>query len=189
MLHPLHKVIGDTILEAELPGCMVLRDSACGGDQHLPLFCSEFKSNANQYCNADLLILGSDASDPEHEKVKVIVEIEEANVKPVQVFGKFFTCALSPYFIHERKHDAPIPMADSVLFVQILDTSKLKKDKTDKVNQWRNIERSIQGVIPIKGSRFDHYRLFCGESRDFAANGAASGPLVECVRAFLMNVM
>lgn len=185
MLHPLHQAIGDMILDAELSGYAVLRDPACGGDRHLPLFCSEIKSRGNEYCNVDLLILESD--DPEHEKVKVIVEIEEANVKPLQVFGKFFSCALSQYFIHERKHNPPIPMADSVLFVQILDTSKLSKDKTAKENQWRNIERSMQAVIPIKGSNFDHYRLFFGDSHDFGANGAAKGTLVDYLRSFLMN--
>jgi hypothetical protein len=119
--------------------------------------------------------------------VKIVVEIEEANVKPVHIFGKFFTCALSRYFIHERKNNAPIPMADSVLFVQILDTSKLKQNGTAKINQWRNIERSIQVVIPIKASRFDHYKLFFGDSRAFVANGVEKGPLVECVREFIMR--
>lgn len=185
MLHPLHQLIGGMILDAGLSGYKVLRDPACGGDQHLPLFCSEIKSRGNEYCNVDLLILESD--DPGHERVKVIVEIEEANVKPLQVFGKFFSCAVSQYFIHERKHNAAIPMADSVLFAQILDTSKLTKDKTAKEDQWRNIQRSIQGVIPIKGSRFDHYRLFFGDSRDFAANGAAKGSLMDCLRSFLIS--
>ena len=77
----LHKVIGDTILDARLCGCTVLRDPACGGGQHLPLFCSEIKSNGNEYCNVDLRILGTDVSHPEHEKVKVVVEIEEAQFK------------------------------------------------------------------------------------------------------------
>ncbi|MGA8905207.1 MAG: hypothetical protein WB661_09395 [Candidatus Bathyarchaeia archaeon] len=120
-------------------------------------------------------------------QVKVVVEIEEANIKPVQIFGKFFSSALSLYFIHERKNNAPIPMADSVLFVQILNTSKLKRDRTSKANQWENIERSIQGVIPIKGSKFDQYRLLFGDSRDFAANGTAKGLLIDCLQSFLMN--
>ena len=184
MYHPLHELVGEAVAGAELVGYTVLRDTACGGDQHLPLFCSELKSFATQFCNVDLVILGPSPPGDGYDKVKVVLEIEEANVKPVQVFGKFFSCALSSYFIHEIANNAPVPMADSVLFVQILDTSKLKKDRTAKMEQWRNIERTIQGVIPIKGSPFDHYKLFFGDNRDFAVNGAARETLVEGLRSF-----
>jgi len=187
-MHPLHKVIGDAIVEADLPGCTVVRDPACGGDHNIPLFCSESKSKHTEYCDVDLLILRSDTTlATEHEKVRVIVEIEEANITPVQICGKFFACALSPYFIHEGKKSEPIPMADSVLFVQILDTSKLKADRSAKMGQGENIERSIQKAIPIKHSGIDQYKLLYGDSNDFTTNGARREQLLDCIRTFLVS--
>lgn len=58
-------------------------------------------------------------------------------------------------------------MGDSVLFIQILDTSKLKIDKTSKTRQWDKIEESIQNIIPVKGSKIDRYKLFYGNDSDF----------------------
>jgi hypothetical protein len=58
----------------------------------------------------------------------MIVEIEESNVKPSQLWRKFLTSVLSKYtFIHEAKK--PVEMADSIRFSQIVDTSKLVKIK------------------------------------------------------------
>lgn len=35
MSHPLHRVVGDTICEADLLGYTVLRDAACGISRHV----------------------------------------------------------------------------------------------------------------------------------------------------------
>ena len=113
--HPLHKYIGN-LVDSEISGLRdveVIKDDACGGTQHIPLFCNDIKSNATKYCNVDLLIL-------KNKKVKVIVEIEEANIKPTQICGKFLTSALSAFYIHESENNEPIGMDDSVLFVQFL---------------------------------------------------------------------
>jgi len=50
-------------------------------------------------------------------------------------------------------------MGDSVSFVQILNTSELKEDKTAKFNQWENIEDSIKSIVPIKNSKINDYKL------------------------------
>jgi len=71
---------------------VLLRDKACGGNQHIPLFCTSEKSRETEYCNVDMMILKND-------KIKVIVEIEESNVKPTQICGKLLTSALSRFFI------------------------------------------------------------------------------------------
>jgi len=174
----LHRTIGEAVAEAILPPFEVLRDPACGGDQRIPLFSFHEKSRKTEYCNVDLLVLSPDG-------IRVIVEIEEANVTPIQVCGKFFASALSRCFIHQRRRNTCIGMSGSVLFIQILDTSKLKKEKTSKIQQWRNIERSIKDVIPIKGSRVSHYRLMYGNTGDFAAGQAKKKELVDCFQAFL----
>lgn len=89
MGHPLHKAIGKIIDEKSLPGCKILKDPACGGKQKFPLFSSKRKSRETEYCDVDILILKSN-------KIRVIIEIEEANVKPTQICGKLLTSALPP---------------------------------------------------------------------------------------------
>jgi len=150
MNHPLHQRIGELV--GGFPDCQVVRDPACGGAQHIPLFSSASKSRRTQYCNVDLLIL-------QRNLVRVTIEIEETNIKPTQVCGKFFTAALSSYFSHEAQGDTPIGMSNSVAFIQIVDASKLK-ERTAKLQQFENLEKSIQGTLPLRGSKIDQYRLF-----------------------------
>ena len=176
--YSLHRTIGEAVVEAVFPPFEVLRDPACGGDQRIPLFSSYEKSRRTEYCNVDLLVLSADA-------IKIIVEIEETSITPIQVCGKFFATALSRCFIHERKKNTRIGMSGSVLFIQVLDTSRLNKEKTSKIQQWCNIERSIQDVIPIKGSRVDHYRLVHGDTHDFAPGQAERKELIDCIGVFL----
>jgi len=159
--HPLHKIIGDIIQEGELPNCAVIKDPACGGKQNIPLFCIDTKSNKTEYCNVDLLIL-------KDNRIRVIIEIEEADVTPTQTFGKFLTSALSSHFIHRIQNDVPIGMGNSVSFIQILDTSKLKEDKTAKFGQWKHIEESIRNILPVRDSKISDYRIFFGSTNDFA---------------------
>jgi len=126
--HPFHKVIGDLISGINLPKekYCVLQDSACGGEHTLPLFCSEERSYTTRYACVDLMIL-------KEQKVKVIIEIEESNVKPVHIFGKFLASAMSEYYIYGKEKYG---MDESVLFLQILDFSK-QKMKSRKIAQWK----------------------------------------------------
>jgi len=177
MEHPLHKAIGDIFTTDLLPGYDILKDLACAYDgQNIPLFCSEKKSNQTEYCNVDLLIVKSN-------KIKVIIEIEEANIKPTQICGKFLTSALSSCYIGKYNDNKPVNMDDIVLFIQILDTSKLK-DETDKLEQTRNIEESIKKIIPIADSKIKEYRLFYGKVSEFNAKKKPE-KLINYTRKFL----
>ena len=160
MEHPLHNTVGQMIASKEFPDCRVVRDTACGGQQNIPLFCSQEKSNEAEYCDVDILIL-------KDNKMRVIIEIEETDISPTQVCGKFLTSALSSYFIHESENDTPIGMSDSVLFIQILNSSQLKEGTT-KPKQWKNLEESIMNTLPIKGSKIREYRLIYGSVSDFS---------------------
>ncbi|UZE92472.1 MAG: hypothetical protein IB616_01280 [Methanosarcinales archaeon] len=160
MPHPLHKIIGDFINDSTLPSCKIIKDTACGGNQHIPLFCSKDKSNQTKYCEVDLLIL-------KDNKIRVIIEIEEADVKPRQICGKFLASALSAYFIHYKHGKQGFEMDESVSFIQILDTSKLKNDEPAKIEQWKNIEKSIKNIMPIKGSKIKEYKLFFCDASGF----------------------
>jgi hypothetical protein len=174
--HPLHIAVGTRIAEADLSDCAVVRDPACGGSQNIPLFCDSKKSNSTEYCDVDIIIL-------KDKRARVIIEIEEANVTPVQVCGKFLASALSSYFIHQKW--GSLEMGDSVLFIQTLDASKLRLDRTSKMVQWNRVEQSIRGIIPIKGSRICDYRLFQGTIEDFTANSERSKALVGKIQSFL----
>lgn len=180
MEHPLHKAIGDIFAADPLPGYEFLKDPACAYDgQNIPLFCSEKKSNQTEYCNVDLLIVKSN-------KIKVIIEIEEANIKPTQICGKFLTSALSSCYIGQYNDSKPVSMDESVLFIQILDSSKLTEG-THKPKQWTNIEESITQIIPVKNSRIKKYRLFYGKVSEFSVNGAKRKKLIGCIRGFLSS--
>jgi len=157
--HPLHVAVAELFEDALPSGCVLIRDQDCGGAQRIPLFSSETKSRSTEYCKVDLLVL-------RNGRIKMIVEIEESGLEPMQVCGKFLTSALTHYYIHELGDDEPIGMDDDVSFVQIMDSSKLK-DKTSKIKQWRNIEESINKILPVKGSKIIKYRIFHGDASHF----------------------
>ncbi len=175
MEHLLHKAIGDMFTGDLIPGYEILKDPACAYDgQNIPLFCSEKKSDQTEYCNVDLLIVKSN-------KIKVIIEIEEANIKPTQICGKFLTSALSSFYIHENKVRNTFKMDEKVLFIQILDTSKLKEG-TNKIEQWRNIEKSINQIIPVRDSKIRKYSISYGEAKEFGVNGTKRKELIKCIQ-------
>jgi len=156
-VHPLHKEIADK-LESIFPPNSLVKDEACGGNQRIPLFYDKEKSRETEYCNVDLLVL-------KENKIKAIIEIEESNVKPTQICGKFLTSALARYYIHENKENEPVEMYNCVAFIQIVDTSKLKKNSA-KPKQWKALERSIQGILPLSNSRITSYMLITKDELD-----------------------
>ena len=169
MPHPLHEVISDLVSEATPTHCTLVKDPACRGDQCIPLFCSDNRSLATEFCNVDLLVLRSN-------RIRLIVEIEESNVKPTQIAGKFLTSALASHFIHDRHGVTAIPKDLRVAFFQFVDTAGLPVGSL-KRDQWRNIEQSIQSILPLGG--IGEYRLFCGDAADFL--GAARGNVTEAI--------
>ena len=151
-LHELHVSIGELIEDSLGERAKIVRDQACGGNQQIPLFCSDDKSRSTEYCNVDLLVI-------QDGKIRVIVEIEESDVNPTQICGKFLTSALARYYIHETEDNVPIGMHDSVSFIQVVDTSNLKS-LSAKPYQWKNLESSIENILPIKDSNIKEYSLF-----------------------------
>ena len=164
MKHPLHEKIGSLIGAGfqNYPDLKIVKDPACCRDnepdlQQIPLFRTDRKSRHTRYCCVDMLIL-------QKGKIRGIIEIEEADIKPTQVCGKFLTSALSNFYIHE-KDGGIVGMADSVFFLQVLDSKTLKVGSV-KREQFMNLEEDIQKIVPLKGSRINCYRLFTGTSDD-----------------------
>lgn len=154
--------------------CLLIRDRACGGNQHIPLFFSEDKSRGTEYCDVDLLVL-------KNGKIRIIVEIEETNIRPTQICGKLLTAALARYYIHETMNYKLVGMHDSVTFIQILNSSKLKAQKTSKFTQGKNLEHSINNILPVKESKITDYRLFYG-NRSYFMNREKCSDLVVCIQ-------
>ncbi|MBI5500485.1 MAG: hypothetical protein HY907_09590 [Deltaproteobacteria bacterium] len=187
MEHHLHRVVGDALLEIaeESAGMEVLLDPACGapntGCHNLPLFLSSKKSNATEVCNVDAVVFVDGA-------VKVVVEIEEADVGPTQICGKLLTTALAEGLIHETCGKELVPLADDAVFVQVLDTAGLNRTRSAKVGdsgQWRNLEAAITDILPLKGKKVTTYKLLYGGVLDFQHGGEGRKKLDQVLRAAL----
>jgi len=173
--HPFHKIIGDIFDKKNFPfkGIKILRDSACGGDHTLPLFCYDVRSYATRYACVDLMII-------KEGKIKVIMEIEESNVKPLHLFGKYLASAMAEYYIYGEEK---VEMDKSVVFIQILDTSK-QKSKSVRNEQWENVKKSIRSIIPVNVSSIKKYKIFHGNQSDFVS-GNKKDELIEFVTSAL----
>ena len=77
-------------------------------------------------------------------------------------------------------------MADRVLFLQILDTKKLKKSSS-KPAQWQFIEDSINAVLPLKGSTIMDYKILPGTVEDFGDAQDRTAQLVAAIRSALTD--
>ncbi|MFQ6002561.1 MAG: hypothetical protein ACE5KJ_02315 [Candidatus Zixiibacteriota bacterium] len=117
-----------------------------GSKTKSPFICFGKKSRTTEICDVDILIL-------KNGKIRAIFEIEESDVTPNQICGKFLTSTLASLYIN-RNHKPH----DSILFIQILNTYGLQRE-SKKIKQWKAIEEAIQGVIPIKGSKIDKYKI------------------------------
>lgn len=118
--HPLHLAVAKAIAQRLPSQFKLLRDPVCGGEQHLPLFVGREKSRATRMCCVDLLILASG-------QVRGIVEIEESGFHPTKPCGKFLQAALAECFLHDTQGESPLPYAENVFFLQVLDGSKSLK--------------------------------------------------------------
>jgi hypothetical protein len=144
MGHPLHLAVADEIYRRLDSRFELVRDTACGGNHHIPLFVGREKARDTRMCCVDLPVLQSGT-------VRAIIEIEESGFLPTKICGKFLQAALATHFIHDSRTESAIPYADEVLFVQVLDGSKCLKQGTRKDSQAELIERHIREMLPIRG--------------------------------------
>ena len=158
--HPLHETIGNIFRKTKWLKSNEYKtvfEEATGEKQRIPLFTSENKSRITWMCNPDLLVI-------KNGKVKIIVEIEESNLGPTQVCGKFLTSALCTHYFHHSEEDG-IEM-ENPLFIQIMGTKKLSEN-TSKYYQWTNIQEKIQGLLPNNNIPIQKYALLYGTSEEF----------------------
>jgi hypothetical protein len=126
--HPLHKAVGNLLKEfADKHKLETRLDPACGinksGKQHIPLFLGA-KSSSTRLCCVDAMLL-------KNGEVAAVIEIEESNIKPTQICGKYMTTALSKKYIHKNES---LDMKD-ISFIQILDIgSPRKREQAENIN-------------------------------------------------------
>ncbi|GBU25357.1 hypothetical protein R83H12_02000 [Fibrobacteria bacterium R8-3-H12] len=136
--HPLHKAVGDILEEFAKNNNLETRlDRACGGTKNVPLF-SGAKANATRLCCVDAMLL-------KNKEITVVIEIEESNIKPTQICGKYLTTALSTEYNYKDNEHIDIKK-NSVCFIQILDTSSLKPN-SKKDMQFQNIKSRIKNNL------------------------------------------
>jgi hypothetical protein len=131
MQHELHSTIAQIFEKHKPNNYKIIRDPACEGKQQIHLFCSKGKSRGTLFCDVDLLILKSD-------KARIIVEIEESNIKPTQICGKYLTSALSNSYATMSQKE-PIKLEKLLLFLQIVNAknNQLKQQKKCKWKTWK----------------------------------------------------
>jgi hypothetical protein len=153
-----------------------LKDHAC--DKHgklIPLYPNASETRI-RFCDVDMLIEVGGTG-------RVIIEIEESNVKPINILGKFFASAFSSYY-RSTKGDLK-PLANRVLFIQVLDSSKLKEE-SGKRDQWDSIADLI--CTNLRSAFLDRkweYKLFIGRHPDVAPKTRERNELVPTIKAFL----
>jgi hypothetical protein len=160
--HPLHKKVAEYLyenLDCENVYCRLIKAPECGGANNIPLFTDyDIKSNATEYCNVDLMIVRND-------KIHVIIEIEESDITPTRICGKFLTSVLSNYYSNNIKKEPPIEKNENILFIQILDDEEAKKENSNKIPQGGNLEKSIRSILPI--GNITNYNLFYCSKENF----------------------
>lgn len=158
--HDLHKLVGRIVKEKF--GEKAKLDFTCNDSeeakQQLPLFYSdnsEDNSRSTQLCKVDMLIV-SDG------KVKVVIEIEESGMIPTKICGKFLTTGLAKSYSKEEV----LPLANPLLFIQVLKIRTDMPQKSSIPDQWFNIAKALRTISKVD-DRGLYYVLIFGELEGF----------------------
>ena len=188
--HPLHIATKRILKEVstEFDSIEFLFDTACDSpntqerSHQLPLFVDRDKNNVTKYCQVDSLALRASGG---RKEVAVIVEIEESGISQIKILGKVLASAVCQFYIHDTEGGIPIPIAKGASFIQIL---RERGDGQKKRQKWKDIERRIDGMLPIGGSRIHHYRLLHGTLNDFRLGGRCETDLKRVVEDHLQVI-
>ena len=91
-------------------------------------------------CNVDMLITVND-------EVRIVIEIDESSIRPTQIFGKFLQAAVSDSFIRGGRNGTRYPIGPRLLFLQVLDGSRLHPEKSKKPQQAEVIAARISDFV------------------------------------------
>ena len=182
--HPLHTITGDIarVLERKFAKSYeFLYDKACMKDDEpsaahqLPLFIGNKRTSPEKYCQVDVLIL---RKLPKGKKeIAVIIEIEETGISQIKILGKFLASALCKNYLY-KSEEYPVPLSNSVLFVQVIRERNESKYKRQK---WDDIDSRTRAILPIKDSGIIDYRLIHGSLEGFKSSGKLSAELSKAI--------
>jgi len=155
-MHPLHKLIAQILVGTEMDSGEPLLGKDCGGDQYIQLFCNDRVARASRFCSIDAAVWKND-------ELKIIIEIEESDIRPIALCGKAFASALVSHFIHKG---VSYPIASRATFIQIIDASKLSS-RSSKLDQCRYLLESIRNTLSTIGGSLRGYEIFHGDIAEF----------------------
>ena len=117
-------------------------------------------------------------------QIKVVVEIEETNVRPLYLCGKVFATALCHYSSRNRKRT---DLADSMLFIQVIKEPEPENGAkpTAKVRQCEYLEKTINEIFKKLGNRVHLYSFHHGLSESFAPGTTGAAELRQQIVDFI----
>ncbi|MCX7863391.1 MAG: hypothetical protein N2449_10400 [Bacteroidales bacterium] len=133
----------------------IILDKACGGSQNIQLFLSSKKTSFYRVCKVDILILVNN-------EIKFIIEIDESNIKPVNILGKFFASAIADCYIDKNNIYSK---SNQVCFIQIISAKSLKKNSNNskKPKQFQNIKKKVNELLQNSNCQLGNiikYKIF-----------------------------
>jgi hypothetical protein len=173
----LHKLVGNIInnycnnnLNSNL---LAFQDFACmpSSKQKIPLFILDIKKRETNLCNVDIIIV-------KNNKIKIVIEVDESDIKPTQICGKFLTTALSNRYEHNNGKKVKYLFSNKYLFIQIIKLDPKKNSK--KEIQIRNLESGIKAIKLSKKTVM--YKIIYGAIRDFQIAGTKRKELLRTLK-------
>jgi hypothetical protein len=138
-VYELRKTVGDVLRSIdERPGIRVLLDGgACGGNGGQIRFYGEKPPGHHTYLAA------VDAALVQNGEIRVVVEIEHSDIRPLYLCGKVLATAISQY---GKYGDELLPISEKLLFLQVF-AKRVEDEEWSKLSQCRYLENQIsQGL-------------------------------------------
>ncbi len=168
--HPLHTSVGkefENFLKSR-PKLQLLLDPACNPNpergQNIPFFLDDtLPKRAVWFTNVDIMVT-------EGNHIKLVCEIDESNVKPGHIFGKFLSLVSTNICI--LNNGEKYYFDKKLVFVQVLSNEFLKtlknKNNSQKEKQWEHIKNSIEANFKsFKEIKSIDYHVLTGNSDNF----------------------
>jgi hypothetical protein len=170
----IHKAVGKILLDLSIPGTEVMLDSACGGPTTVPFYGLDHGEGSDHIVEVDAAIVFKN-------EIKVVVEIDASDLRPVALCGKVLATAISNHF---RLGKVSIPLSDSLLFIQVVQHSA-DKTNTSKLRQCKYMAREIKKCLVAAKNRITEYSFHYATTEDFAAEARHAHEIRQEITSFL----
>lgn len=165
------KLIKDIIINYPEYKAFIAHNELGGGRFTLFSSPNQESSLKTRFCDVDILVV-------KDKEIKAVIEIEESNVKPNHIMGKYLASALST---HGKCEGNTYSMKESTIFIQIIDSNILPFGSV-KPSQWDNIEEEISKVaLKLDGIKSKYFLIY-GNEKDFNPLGKAREKLESCFK-------